>query len=215
MIGDRYGTSCVGVVAETVDQTLRALGYTVSRNKPYAGGFITEHYGNPAADCMPSSSRSTVAFTWTSAVISVPRHSIAWQRIWRRWPGVWAKFRWNSCGRTGPLPNSWACTKKGAASGCERPKSREETPKEGSGSARYRTAIGYTAVHKNQGSKAYFLCYICMAGARVGRNRHVCAKMTRSEPRDTAKTRPVRLDNLPIPGRGFLRRAVATKPSLQ
>ena len=25
------------------------LGYAVSRNKPYAGGFITEHYGNPAA----------------------------------------------------------------------------------------------------------------------------------------------------------------------
>ena len=28
---------------------LRGLGYVVSRNKPYAGGFITEHYGNPAA----------------------------------------------------------------------------------------------------------------------------------------------------------------------
>ena len=27
----------------------RQLGYSVSRNKPYAGGFITEHYGNPAA----------------------------------------------------------------------------------------------------------------------------------------------------------------------
>ena len=27
--------------------TLRSLGYAVSRNKPYAGGFITEHYGNP------------------------------------------------------------------------------------------------------------------------------------------------------------------------
>ena len=49
VLGDRYGTSCVGVVAETVEKTLRALGYTVSRNKPYAGGFITEHYGNPAA----------------------------------------------------------------------------------------------------------------------------------------------------------------------
>jgi N-formylglutamate amidohydrolase len=49
VLGDRYGTSCVGVVAETVESTLRALGYTVSRNKPYAGGFITEHYGNPAA----------------------------------------------------------------------------------------------------------------------------------------------------------------------
>ena len=49
VIGDRYGTSCIGVVAETVEQTLRGMGYTVSRNKPYAGGFITEHYGNPAA----------------------------------------------------------------------------------------------------------------------------------------------------------------------
>jgi N-formylglutamate deformylase len=28
---------------------LRGLGYGVSRNKPYAGGFITEHYGNPVA----------------------------------------------------------------------------------------------------------------------------------------------------------------------
>ncbi len=49
VLGDRYGTSCVGAVSETVEQTLRSLGYTVSRNKPYAGGFITEHYGNPAA----------------------------------------------------------------------------------------------------------------------------------------------------------------------
>jgi N-formylglutamate amidohydrolase len=49
VLGDRYGTSCVGAVSETVEQTLRGLGYSVSRNKPYAGGFITEHYGNPAA----------------------------------------------------------------------------------------------------------------------------------------------------------------------
>ncbi|MEA2939154.1 MAG: hypothetical protein QOC56_2658 [Alphaproteobacteria bacterium] len=48
VLGDRYGTSCVAVVAETIDDTLRGLGYAVSRNKPYAGGFITEHYGNPA-----------------------------------------------------------------------------------------------------------------------------------------------------------------------
>jgi N-formylglutamate amidohydrolase len=49
VIGDRYGTSCVGIVADTVEQSLRGLGYTVSRNKPYAGGFITEHYGNPGS----------------------------------------------------------------------------------------------------------------------------------------------------------------------
>jgi N-formylglutamate deformylase len=49
VLGDRYGTSCVAVVSETIEATLRRLGYVVSRNKPYAGGFITEHYGNPAA----------------------------------------------------------------------------------------------------------------------------------------------------------------------
>ena len=49
VLGDRYGTSCVAAVAEAIEATLRGLGYSVSRNKPYAGGFITEHYGNPAA----------------------------------------------------------------------------------------------------------------------------------------------------------------------
>jgi len=49
VLGDRYGTSCVPIVAEVIDATFRELGYAVSRNKPYAGGFITEHYGNPAA----------------------------------------------------------------------------------------------------------------------------------------------------------------------
>jgi len=49
VLGDRYGTSCVAAVSETIEATLRRLGYAVSRNKPYAGGFITEHYGNPAA----------------------------------------------------------------------------------------------------------------------------------------------------------------------
>jgi N-formylglutamate amidohydrolase len=48
VLGDRYGTSCVAAVAETIEEVLRTRGYVVSRNKPYAGGFITEHYGNPA-----------------------------------------------------------------------------------------------------------------------------------------------------------------------
>jgi N-formylglutamate amidohydrolase len=49
VLGDRYGTSCVAMISETVEDALRELGYAVSRNKPYAGGFITEHYGNPGA----------------------------------------------------------------------------------------------------------------------------------------------------------------------
>jgi N-formylglutamate amidohydrolase len=47
VLGDRYGTSCDGLLTDLVEVTLRARGYTVVRNKPYAGGFITEHYGEP------------------------------------------------------------------------------------------------------------------------------------------------------------------------
>ncbi len=49
VIGDRYGTSCASLLPDAVEETLMALGYSVGRNKPYAGGFITEHYGNPAS----------------------------------------------------------------------------------------------------------------------------------------------------------------------
>ncbi len=48
VLGDRYGTSCAGVLTDLVERTLRGRGLAVVRNKPYAGGFITEHYGQPA-----------------------------------------------------------------------------------------------------------------------------------------------------------------------
>jgi N-formylglutamate amidohydrolase len=48
VLGDRYGTSCGGLLTDLVDSALRHRGYVVVRNKPYAGGFITEHYGAPA-----------------------------------------------------------------------------------------------------------------------------------------------------------------------
>jgi N-formylglutamate amidohydrolase len=48
VLGDRYGTSCAGVLTDLVERTLRSRGLAVVRNKPYAGGFITEHYGQPA-----------------------------------------------------------------------------------------------------------------------------------------------------------------------
>ena len=49
VIGDRYGTSCTPLLPDRVEETMAGLGYSVGRNKPYAGGFITEHYGNPAS----------------------------------------------------------------------------------------------------------------------------------------------------------------------
>jgi N-formylglutamate amidohydrolase len=49
VLGDRYGTSCSAEITGMIERTLRAQGYIVLRNKPYAGGFITEHYGDPGA----------------------------------------------------------------------------------------------------------------------------------------------------------------------
>ncbi|MBA4791268.1 MAG: N-formylglutamate amidohydrolase [Rhizobiales bacterium] len=49
VLGDRYGTSCSPVIPDLLERELTALGYLVVRNKPYAGGYITEHYGNPGS----------------------------------------------------------------------------------------------------------------------------------------------------------------------
>ena len=49
VIGDRYGASAALWIVEALEGALRRLGYSVRRNKPYAGGFITEHYGAPAS----------------------------------------------------------------------------------------------------------------------------------------------------------------------
>lgn len=47
VLGDAYGTSCSGAVIALVETELRRLGYSVRRNDPYAGGFVTRHYGRP------------------------------------------------------------------------------------------------------------------------------------------------------------------------
>ncbi len=47
VLGDAHGTACAPAVTRFVDQTLRDLGYLVRRNDPYAGGYVTRHYGRP------------------------------------------------------------------------------------------------------------------------------------------------------------------------
>jgi N-formylglutamate amidohydrolase len=49
VIGDRYGASAAPGLVEGVEERLRARGHQIQRNRPYAGGFITEHFGRPAA----------------------------------------------------------------------------------------------------------------------------------------------------------------------
>nr|WP_274627801.1 N-formylglutamate amidohydrolase [Mesorhizobium shangrilense] len=48
IVGDRFGTSASSALSEHAISLLTGMGYTVAHNKPYAGGYITEHYGRPA-----------------------------------------------------------------------------------------------------------------------------------------------------------------------
>lgn len=47
IVGDRFGKSADPGLVEALEQSLTASGLKVARNRPYAGGFITEHYGRP------------------------------------------------------------------------------------------------------------------------------------------------------------------------
>ena len=47
ILGDAFGTTCDGAIAATVERVLGDYGYTVARNKPFAGGYTTRHYGHP------------------------------------------------------------------------------------------------------------------------------------------------------------------------
>ena len=47
ILGDRFGKSCTPALTHYARSILQNMGYHVELNKPYAGGFITEHYGRP------------------------------------------------------------------------------------------------------------------------------------------------------------------------
>lgn len=47
VFGDRFGSSCHPELVDVAENLLRSFGYHVARNHPYAGGFITSHYGRP------------------------------------------------------------------------------------------------------------------------------------------------------------------------
>ena len=47
VLGDRFGSTCSPALTDTVERALVGMGYVVSRNAPYAGGYTTEAYGRP------------------------------------------------------------------------------------------------------------------------------------------------------------------------
>lgn len=47
ILGDRFASSCAEWVTNLAQTTLEKEGFIVRRNRPYAGGFTTHHYGEP------------------------------------------------------------------------------------------------------------------------------------------------------------------------
>jgi N-formylglutamate amidohydrolase len=46
VLGDRHGGSCAGAIADAADRAL-SRRWSVRRNDPYAGAFVSAHYGRP------------------------------------------------------------------------------------------------------------------------------------------------------------------------
>jgi N-formylglutamate amidohydrolase len=49
VLGDLHGASCASRATRFVEASLSGQGFLVRRNDPYAGGYITAHYGRPSA----------------------------------------------------------------------------------------------------------------------------------------------------------------------
>ena len=47
ILGDAHGTAAAPRATRMLEEALSGLGYRVRRNDPYAGGYVTRHYGRP------------------------------------------------------------------------------------------------------------------------------------------------------------------------
>lgn len=47
VLGDAHGTSASPVAMRRLEEAMLAAGFSVRRNDPYAGGYVTRHYGRP------------------------------------------------------------------------------------------------------------------------------------------------------------------------
>jgi N-formylglutamate deformylase len=48
VLGDAYGAACSPWLIRQAEASLTSSGYVVRRNDPYAGGYVTRHYGTPS-----------------------------------------------------------------------------------------------------------------------------------------------------------------------
>lgn len=47
ILGDGHGTTCQPELVDYIETSLTTIGFSVCRNRPYAGGYITRFYGRP------------------------------------------------------------------------------------------------------------------------------------------------------------------------
>ena len=177
VLGDRYGTSCAPALTDLVEVALRGRGYAVVRNKPYAGGFITEHYGEPALGrhaLQIEINRALYMDERTlarSGRLSTPSPPICKRRL----RGGHGRDRGRAERRTASPPSSRPPAGQKRAAPRVRPKSREETPKEGSDTATP-IAIPHCTIirapHKMQdGCQAWIPCDLAHIWPKTRRDR--------------------------------------------
>ncbi|EAR50705.1 hypothetical protein OG2516_09889 [Oceanicola granulosus HTCC2516] len=48
VLGDRFGASAAASVVDQVEAAFTSVGFRVARNMPFAGAYVTQHYGRPS-----------------------------------------------------------------------------------------------------------------------------------------------------------------------
>ncbi len=49
VLGDRYGAACAPEMLDRIETVFRRAGLRVTRNAPFAGAYVAQHYGRPSA----------------------------------------------------------------------------------------------------------------------------------------------------------------------
>ena len=49
VLGDRFGAAASDLIVGLVEDAFHAAGLTVTRNTPFAGAYVTQHYGRPSS----------------------------------------------------------------------------------------------------------------------------------------------------------------------
>ena len=122
VLGDAHGTACAAGIVARAEQVLAARGYRVRRNDPYAGGYITRHYGRPREGVHALQVEvSRALYMDEDRMERSPTFGAGTAPIWPRWSSYW--LEWTT------TPADGALRGKKMAALCSAAKFREETSK--------------------------------------------------------------------------------------